>query len=186
MLRDGAQNQHELHPRELIADAAPWATAEGKIRERRKCRLEFRRPPFRNEALGLHVVAPVALDDALTVNEDTNLTVYPPGILANDTDADGHALTAYYASGPTHGTLTLYVNGSFTYTPSAGYFGTDNFTYRASDAQATGNLATVTLTVTGPTPPVANPNTYQTFKNTPLTIAGPASWSTTPTPRATR
>ena len=50
--------------------------------------------------------------------------------------------------GPSHGTLTLNANGSFTYTPAANYNGSDSFTYRASDGTLTSNLATVTLTVT--------------------------------------
>ena len=50
-------------------------------------------------------------------------------------------------SGPSHGTLTLNANGSFTYTPAANYNGSDSFTYRASDGTATSGLATVTLTV---------------------------------------
>ena len=37
------------------------------------------------------------------------------------------------ASGPSHGTLTLNANGSFTYTPAANFNGSDSFTYRASD-----------------------------------------------------
>ena len=50
-------------------------------------------------------------------------------------------------SGPSHGSLTLNANGSFTYTPDANYNGPDTFTYRASDATLTSNLATVTITV---------------------------------------
>src|SRR5207249_2166343 len=38
--------------------------------------------------------APVAKNDAYSTNEDTALTVASPGVLANDSDADGDALTA--------------------------------------------------------------------------------------------
>src|SRR2546427_4283438 len=52
--------------------------------------------------------APVAAnDDTYTTPEDTQLTVSAPGVLANDTDADGDTLTAVLVSGPSHGTLTL-------------------------------------------------------------------------------
>src|SRR5262245_27241484 len=70
---------------------------------------------------------PVANADAYTVNEDTALTVGAPGVLANDTDPQGDPLTAVLVSGPSHGTLTLNADGSFTYTPSADYNGTDTF-----------------------------------------------------------
>ena len=83
-----------------------------------------------------------------TTAEDTALTVPAPGVLANDTDADGNALTAALVTGPAHGTLTLNANGSFTYTPAANYNGADSFTYRANDGTANSNTATVTLNVT--------------------------------------
>src|SRR5204862_4318751 len=51
--------------------------------------------------------APVALDDTYTTPEDTQLTVVAAGILANDSDVDGDALSAILVSQPTHGVLTL-------------------------------------------------------------------------------
>ena len=48
---------------------------------------------------------------------NTTLTVSAPGILANDSDADGDSLTAVLATGPTKGTLSLSPNGAFTYVP---------------------------------------------------------------------
>jgi hypothetical protein len=118
--------------------------------------------------------APVAVNDALTATEDTSLTAYGAGVLANDTDADGHALTAYYASGPTHGTLYLYVYGGFSYTPVANYNGPDGFTYRASDTFAFSNVATVSISVTAHNDyPWVLGNTYSTPQNTPVTISAP-------------
>ena len=55
---------------------------------------------------------------------------------------------------PTHGTLSLNSDGSFTYTPTTGYFGPDSFTYHAYDGLNSGNMATVTLNVGDNTPPV--------------------------------
>ncbi|MFO0929483.1 MAG: Ig-like domain-containing protein [Gemmataceae bacterium] len=49
------------------------------------------------------------------------------GVLANDTDAEGDALSAVLVSGPTHGTLSFTANGGFTYTPAADYNGPDSF-----------------------------------------------------------
>ena len=91
--------------------------------------------------------APVAVNDIYSTNEDTPLTVTAPGVLANDTDIDGDALTAQLLAVPANGTLTLNSNGSFTYTPAANYNGPDSFTYRASDGTGSSNTATVTITV---------------------------------------
>ena len=88
--------------------------------------------------------APFAKDSTYTTDEDTPLTVEAPGLLGNDTDvendtlrvADGNATTADGISpvgGPADGTVTLNVNGSFTYTPGANFNGSDAFTYRVCD-----------------------------------------------------
>ncbi len=91
--------------------------------------------------------APTAAADAYSTAEDTALSVAAPGVLGNDSDPDGNPLTAVLGSGPSHGTLALNANGSFTYTPAANYNGSDSFTYHASDGTLTSNLATVTITV---------------------------------------
>src|SRR2546425_6037606 len=80
--------------------------------------------------------APVALNDTYSTAEDTTLNVAALGVLANDTDVDGDPLRAVLVSQPTHGSLTLNGNGSFSYTPAANYNGPDSFTYKANDAQA--------------------------------------------------
>ena len=65
-------------------------------------------------------------------------------VLTNDTDVDGNTLTATLVSGPTHGTLDLNADGTFTYTPAANYNGADSFTYRANDGTRP-TTATVTI-----------------------------------------
>jgi VCBS repeat-containing protein len=114
---------------------------------------------------------PVAVNDAYTTAEDTPLTVTLPGVLANDTDADGDPLVAAVAVGPTHGTLALAPNGSLVYTPNANYNGTDTFTYTASDGVATSAPATVTITVTSVNDaPVAAPDAYNLAEDSPLIV----------------
>jgi len=66
---------------------------------------------------------PVANADAYSVSEDTPLTVAAPGVLGNDTDADGTPLTASVGTLPANGTLVLNANGGFTYTPNADFDG---------------------------------------------------------------
>jgi hypothetical protein len=65
-------------------------------------------------------------------------------------------------------------NGSFTYTPSANFNGTDTFTYHANDGTANSNIATVAITINAvDDPPVAVNDAYTTGQNTVLTIAAP-------------
>jgi RHS repeat-associated protein len=68
---------------------------------------------------------------------------------------------------PLHGTLVLNPNGSFTYTPSGSFAGTDSFTYTISDGDAGLATATVTITIVAP-PPGAE------FRDGVLTITGTA------------
>jgi VCBS repeat-containing protein len=93
--------------------------------------------------------APAAVNDTYTATEETTLNIAVAGVLANDTDPDGNALTAALITAPSHGTLTLNANGSFTYTPALNYEGPDNFTYRANDGKADSSAATVTISVVG-------------------------------------
>jgi len=103
--------------------------------------------PFKLANSGCVNTPPVANNDAYATSQATPLIVSAPGVLANDTDAEGDPLTAVLGTGPANGTLTLNSNGSFTYTPNAAFTGTDTFTYRANDGTANSNVATVTITV---------------------------------------
>ena len=91
--------------------------------------------------------APVADDDAYSVNEDNTLNVPAPGVLGGDTDVENDPLRRCLVAGPSDGSLTPNADGSFTYTPDANFNGTDTFTYRADDGEDVSNVATVTITV---------------------------------------
>ncbi|MDD4788743.1 MAG: Ig-like domain-containing protein, partial [Pirellulales bacterium] len=69
------------------------------------------------------------------------------GLLANDSDVDGDALTVRLVDPPSHGTVTLADDGSFAYTPEADYHGADSFTYVASDGASESTVATVAIEV---------------------------------------
>ena len=109
--------------------------------------------------VGISVNAlPTAAHDAYTTAENTPLTVAAPGVLANDSDADGEALSALLISGADHGAVALRADGSFGYTPASGYAGRDYFTYRASDGRNTSDVVTATITITpDPSPPPPPP-----------------------------
>ncbi|MEG3166561.1 Ig-like domain-containing protein, partial [Sphingomonas sp. PB2P19] len=92
---------------------------------------------------------PVALGDAVSAIAGVAVT---GNVLSNDKSGTGAALTSILATGPSHGTLQLASNGSFTYVPDVDFAGTDSFTYSASDGSASAG-AKVTITV------AAKPNT---------------------------
>ena len=97
-------------------------------------------------------------------------------VLVNDTDVEGSTLTAVLDVGPTNGTLTLNANGTFTYTPTAGYNGTDAFTYHANDGTANSNIATVTITINAVNDaPVAVNDAYTTNEDSPLVVTLPGN-----------
>ena len=92
--------------------------------------------------------APATTADAYEVDEDGTLTVaVADGVLENDSDVDSDAITATIQSDPAHGDVTLNTNGSFVYTPDADYFGSDTFTYKATDGTASSTATTVTITI---------------------------------------
>ena len=91
--------------------------------------------------------APFAGDNAYSMAAETQLTVPAPGILANDIDANGQTLSSLLSSSPVNGSLTLYADGSFVYTPVYNFVGTDYFTYIANDGAIGSNIATVSITV---------------------------------------
>ena len=130
--------------------------------------------------------APVAVNDSASTNEDTPLAIPAPGLLANDSDAGGSALTAALVTPPAHGTATVNPDGSITYTPAPDYNGSDSFTYKANDGDLDSNSATVHLTINPVNDrPIANPDTYSTAKTPSWSCRrAPGYWPTTPTSTA--
>lgn len=94
----------------------------------------------------------MAANDTYTTTEEVQLVVSAPGVLDNDNDPDGDSLTAVLVTSPPDGQLTLNADGSFTYTPDAGFSGQDTFTYQAFDGMDHSEPVTVTITVE-PGPP---------------------------------
>lgn len=91
--------------------------------------------------------APLANDDSYNATEDTPLTIDAPGILVNDSDVDGDALTVVSSTDPANGTLTQNADGSFTYTPDADFCGLDSYEYTISDGNGGSDTAKVTIDV---------------------------------------
>ena len=102
-------------------------------------------------ALAIQNLPPVAVRQAYTVSQNGRTVPAMSGLLSGATDAenDGPLTVVPSASRATaHGTVTVRADGSFTYVPTAGYQGSDVFTYQVSDGLALSAPAAVTLTVT--------------------------------------
>ncbi len=94
--------------------------------------------------------APVANADSFEGIGNVSVPVAAPGVLANDADAEGNALSVVPGTYPTAagGTVQLAADGGFGYRGPAGFTGSDSFSYDVTDGQAT---ATGTATVASPT-----------------------------------
>lgn len=110
---------------------------------------------------------PVAQSASLTTTYQTPVTGNLP--------VSGLASAASIQASPGHGAATI--NGlSVTYTPAAGFYGSDGFTYTASGPGGTSTPGTVAVTVQAPAAPVAIATSisvaYQTPGSTALTASG--------------
>ncbi len=114
-----------------------------------------------------------ALNDA-PVGPDTNETVAEDGVLNSSvtaTDQDGDALTYTLTTGPAHGALVFNADGTYSYTPSANYNGSDSFVVTVSDGNGGTDTITVNINVTPVNDlPVAADDFFVTNENTPVTI----------------
>jgi hypothetical protein len=99
-----------------------------------------------------------AQNDAYYTDINTTLSVPAPGVQANDVAANLGSFTSSLVTNPSHGTVTLNSDGSFTYVPNSGFTGTDTFTYEDVQGSNTSNVATVTMNVLPKTFVVTNTN----------------------------
>lgn len=86
--------------------------------------------------------APVAQAQTVSVAQDTATPVVLEG-----SDRDGGTLSYAIATGPVHGTVSG-SGAARTYTPTAGYAGSDSFTFTAGDGTLSSAPATVSISVT--------------------------------------
>jgi Bacterial Ig domain len=115
---------------------------------------------------------PVGHPDGYTMAPGTTLNVAAPGILANDTDADGDALRVTSADTGGNGSLDVAADGSFTFKPGGSFSGVRTFTYRASDGLRSSGLVTVSITV-GTASPTPTPTPVPTPAPTPTPTPAP-------------
>jgi hypothetical protein len=93
------------------------------------------------------------------------------GVLANDRDSNGDEMFALLVKPTSHGKLSLFRDGSYTYDPEVGFHGVDIFEYVASDGVASSEVTQVTILVNDK--PVPNNDEYWITENTTLTVPAP-------------
>ncbi len=133
---------------------------------------------------------PVARPDAYDAIPDDEISVGVPGLLANDTDADGDELTVDVTSETPHGNLNEDDDGSFRYKADDDFVGVDTFRYRVWDGAAWSATVTVEITVRpdadDPTPtPTPTPDPTSAPTSTPPTSTPTPTTGPTARPSAT-
>ncbi|NNF97756.1 MAG: type I secretion C-terminal target domain-containing protein [Desulfobacteraceae bacterium] len=115
---------------------------------------------------------PDAVDDAFVTAPDTALVT--GNVLANDILVDNAAYDSHSGTAVPGSTVSYNGDGTFTYTPAAGFTGTDTFTYTLIDDDGETDTATVTINVTSAavTPPVVSavPDTTYTENDVPVSL----------------
>lgn len=118
--------------------------------------------------------APVATNDSYSISEGGFLDILPPGVLGNDFDIDSISLTTSLIDGAVNGQLSLNANGGFSYTPNAGFSGSDQFTYKTYDGELYSDIATVTIYVVSVPAPIISSESVSDVTSSSVTI----NWTT--------
>ena len=91
-------------------------------------------------------LAPIAVDDA---NQTLKNTLVAGNVITNDNEPNaGQVLTASLLTPATNGVVSLNANGTYTYTPVAGFTGTDQFVYKICDDGTPSMCDTATVYIT--------------------------------------
>lgn len=110
--------------------------------------------------------APVAADDTVSTTKGVATTIR---VLDNDADTDGEPLTIASVGAPGHGTVAINDDGTLAYTPTAGFSGTDGFTYALDDGCGGTVEGTVTVDVRNQAP-VAVDDGADTYRGTAIEV----------------
>ncbi|RAP39522.1 hypothetical protein BYZ73_20085 [Rhodovulum viride] len=110
--------------------------------------------------------APSLVDDGYAVHAGEVLTVAAAaGLLSNDSDADGDPIFVTSIEAPANGTINIAADGSFEYTPDAGFVGQEMLTYSVSDGTELA-MAEVTIDVTNAAPTFTDAGPFAVAENT--------------------
>ncbi len=118
---------------------------------------DFAKTGVKNTAVNIIVAEPtanqppVATDMSITTDKNE-----PVSDILTATDPDNDPLVFSIDTQPKSGTvkITDEAKGSFTYTPKFNATGADSFKFKANDGTADSNIATVTIMIKEPAPPI--------------------------------
>ncbi len=110
---------------------------------------------------------PVCRADAVATDTDTAVII---AVLDNDDDPNGDQVTLDGAGGAGFGTVADNGDGTLTYTPDTGFYGTDSFGYAIRDPSGSTDSAIVTVTVRNAAP-IALDDHYVVRPGVPATLA---------------
>ncbi|MFO0923537.1 MAG: Ig-like domain-containing protein [Pirellulales bacterium] len=96
---------------------------------------------------------PIAASEEFSMNFIESIQLGAGGLLANDSDPDGDALSAVLVTGPSHGSLVLQSDGSMIYNPEVGYTGDVTFSYLVTDGNLNSNTVQVVIHIAMPPVP---------------------------------
>lgn len=110
---------------------------------------------------------PIAVDDNVTINEDTQTTI---DVTGNDSDPDGSTFSIESVGSPEDGTAQK-DSRKITYEPDDNFYGDDTFTYTIEDTGGLTATATVHITITAVNDrPVAEEDGYTITEDQTLTV----------------
>ncbi|MCU1410908.1 MAG: hypothetical protein JWR04_1615 [Rhodoglobus sp.] len=116
---------------------------------------------------------PTAVTDNYSTMQDTQLVVdAASGLLANDSSGGNSGLAVNGVTAGVGGNAVASLDGSFVFTPDAGFVGTVHLIYSDVAGGMSSNFADIFIVVTAaPTPlPVAYADSYSTPQDTPLVV----------------
>jgi hypothetical protein len=136
---------------------------------------------YDSAAVGRAFVFALSAAPTLSANPDAastlaNVPVTIPA-LANDSDPSGYTIAIAGVS-PTNGTATFSTNG-VVFTPKTSFVGTAYVAYTITNTGGVSASSLITITVTAPPAPTANPDAAATFWNVPVTVQALANDSGT-------
>ena len=113
-------------------------------------------------------IAPIAVDDNISVNEDANVTI---DVLNNDTDGNGDTLTITGTTNPANGSVVIENNATIIYIPDAEFNSFDSFEYTIVDGNGGTDTAEVNITIVAVSDaPIAVDDNVSTVEDTNITI----------------